>query len=46
MKDLPWILCTVIGAGVLGLQCWLFYFADCATVKDYWMLTHVPGRCL
>lgn len=25
---------------------YLFYFAECEVVTEFWWLTHVPGRCL
>lgn len=32
---------------VLSLfQGYLFYIASCITTQEFWMLTHIPGRCL
>jgi len=25
---------------------YMFYFADCQTVKEYWYLVETPGRCI
>ncbi len=41
-----YILALIALPPLLAFQMWLFYFAPCSTVKDFWVLTHVPGRCL
>lgn len=40
------IILVVTGVIILGLQGYLFYFADCQTVKDNWLSVPVPGRCI
>lgn len=25
---------------------YLFYFADCATIKTYWLVVQTPARCI
>lgn len=40
------IVLIILGIVLIAGQGYLFYFASCETVKDYWMLTHVPGRCI
>jgi hypothetical protein len=39
------IFLTVVALLVL-FSAYLFYYADCSVVKQYWYLAHAPGRCL
>ena len=53
MKYVEQILSVVVEIAVaalvvvfLAFQFWLWYFAPCDTVKDWWLITHIPGRCI
>ncbi len=48
-KALVEILCYLIAVVAIALivfTSYLFYFANCATLKQYWYLVHTPGRCI
>lgn len=38
------VLVPFAALALFGL--YLFFFADCDLVKQFWLLTQVPGRCL
>lgn len=51
MKDLIkrfWWSFLMIAAALVFLlwQGWMFYFAPCPTVREYWTLVQAPGRCI
>lgn len=43
MKLINILLIVAIPLGLFSF--YLFYFADCSTVRDYWYLTQTPARC-
>ncbi len=50
MKDSMEIVLVILIIGIAVLvgifQAWLFIAAPCSTVKEFWMITQVPGRCI
>lgn len=39
-------LFMLVGCGFSIFHAYVFYLADCATVRTFWMLVHTPARCI
>lgn len=40
------LLCIVVAVSFLLIEFYLFYFASCSTLGDYWLIVQMPGRCI
>lgn len=46
---MKYILSLILGGVaivIITYQGYLFYFADCQKVADYWVIVQTPARCI
>lgn len=41
-----YIVLIIIILALWMFSSWLFLFAPCSVVKEFWYLSHTPGRCI
>lgn len=46
MGNYLYMLFLGLAVAVVLAQGWLFYFAPCATVREYWTIVQAPARCI
>lgn len=46
MKYVLRVLLVALFLSFWVFSSWVFLLAPCSVVKDYWWVSHVPGRCL
>ena len=45
-KIIIFIILWIIALEIVSVKAWLWWKAPCQTIKDWWFIAQVPGRCL